>query len=166
MKQVVICGVMALVLSACVRAETLEHGPTGLHLNVPAGWEHKVDGDLLVVSNPAGDVVLLVFVGTDGSGKDFVQHIVKELEHLVKNPVVTKGPNTEKVNNLTQDYIEGTGKLLETDKWIPKGEKAGETVDWDLTLATGGKEPLVVAAFGKLHDNQKVLEAVYASIKK
>lgn len=166
MKKFVCGGMLALALCASIRAETLNHAPTGLHLNVPAGWEQKADGDLLVLNNPADDVVVLVFVGTDGTGKDFVLHVVKELEHLVKNPHVTKGPQTEKVNNLTQDYIEGTGTLLEADKWIPKGEKSGETVDWDLTLATGGKEPLVIVAFGKLHDNQKILSAIYASIKK
>ena len=107
-----------------------------------------------------------MFVGSDNSAKDFIEHIVKELEHLVKDPKVSKGPKTEKVNNLTQDYIEGTGSLLDTDKWIPHGEKGGQSVDWDLTLVTGAKAPMVVIAFGNLAANQKTLDALYRSIKK
>jgi hypothetical protein len=166
MNRIIAGCLLSLVLAAGVRAETLEHVQTGLHLDVPAGWVHQAEGDLLLINNPADDVVLIVFVATDASAKEFVDHLIKELEHFVKNPKVTKGPKTEKVNNLTQDYIEGTGTLLEEDKWIPKGEKAGESVDWDLTLVTGSKLPMVVIAFGKLADNQKAIDAVYHSIKK
>ncbi len=166
MKNVLVCCLFAVLLSAGVRAETLEHPQAGLKLDVPAGWEHHVDGDLLIASNPNDDVVLIIYAATDGTAKDFITHIATEMEHLIKNPKVTKGPKTEKVNTLTQDYLEGTGALLEGDKWIPKGEKAGESVDWDLTLVTGAKAPLVVVAFGKLADNQKVIDAVYRSIKK
>jgi hypothetical protein len=157
---------LALLVCTGIRAETLEHTDTGLKFDVPKGWQHATEGDLLVISNPDDDVVMIALVAEDATAKDFIDHLDKELGHMVKNPKVTKGPTAEKVNNLTQSYVEGKGTLLNTDKWIPKGEKAEETVEWHMTLVLGGKTPLVIIAFGKLADNQKAIEAVYRSIKK
>ena len=165
-RRIVFVCLLALVIGTGVRAETLEHPESGLKFDVPKGWEHSTEGDLLLATNPADDVVLIVLVATDETSKDFIDHLTKELDHLVKKPKVTKGPTTEKINNLTQSYVEGTGELLDTDKWIPKGEKSGQTVDWDVTLVLGGKKPMVVVAFGKLADNQKTIDAVYRSISK
>jgi hypothetical protein len=164
-KLLTVC-LLAMVISTGLRAESLEHPDSGLKIDVPKGWAHDTAEDLLVITNPDDDVVMLVLAASDDTAKAFVDHIDKELDHLMKNPKVTKGPTEEKGNGLTQSYIEGTGVLLDTDKWLPKGEKGGENVEWHLTLVTGGKIPLVVIAFGKLADNKKAIDTIYRSIKK
>jgi len=163
-------GILALlfasVVSLSIRAETIEHKDAGLQFDIPEGWKTEQAEDLLIANNEAGDLVVVIFVAKADNAKEFIDGMGAELGKLISDAEVTSGPKEETINELTQEYVEGTGKYADTDKFIPKGEAKDTEIDWHMTVVVGGKKILVAIAFGKLADDGEKVAALYNSIKK
>ncbi|HYF49064.1 MAG TPA: hypothetical protein VEJ63_06650 [Planctomycetota bacterium] len=153
----------ASVLTLSAQAETLQHAESGLQFDVPDGWKHESAEDLLVATNGDGDLVVLIFVAKADSAEEFLKGMGEELGKIIKDAKITEGPKEEKINELTQEFIEGTGKPVGRKA---KGEEDAAEVDWHMTVVHGGKKLMVAVAFGNLTDDGEKVAALYNSIKK
>lgn len=146
---------LALLLAAPASAEVFSHADAGVEFDVPAKWKVEQDGDAMMAMSPKEDAFIIFSVMKGKEVKQFLAGIDKELASWMNNIKVTTDATTEKVNALTQHYMEGTGVLTD----------GGVDVHWDLTLVEGAKKPMFVLAVGANLDGDQV-KKVYSSIRR
>jgi hypothetical protein len=153
--------------SVALHAETLTHEEAGLEFTVPDDWGKEQEGDFLLIKTKGEDVVMCFMVGKEAEAAEFLKALGTELDKIMSDVKLdSKEPKHEEANGLHFSYVEGTGKIKNNEKFIPKGKKAEEAVQWDMTMVTGGKKLLAIVSFGKLDDNEAALKKVWDSIKK
>ena len=166
LRSAVLCLGFLFACSA-LHAETLTHEEAGLEFTIPDDWGKEQEGDFLLVKTKAEDVVMCFMVGKEAEAAEFLKALGTELDKIMSDVKLdSKEAKQEEGNGLHFTYVEGTGKIKNNEKFIPKGTKAEEEVQWDMTLVTGGKKLLAIVSFGKLDDNSAALTKVWNSIKK
>lgn len=135
-------------------SDAYTHPESGLEFKIPGRWKVETEGDLMTATHPSGELAVVLFVASEEDAETFFSEIAGELDRFIKNVQFTRDPTEERVNNLTQVYVEGTGTV------------DGESIDFDLTYVLGGRKPMVAVAIGKIDANQKAVTDIYRSIKK
>jgi len=151
-KVVAFVGFSLLVLSSFAQ-ETFTHEGSGLQFTLPAGWTYTSAGDHFEAASPDEEVYLLFFVGRDGEAAAAIDAVVEELSGIIHNPTISSEYTEEKVNGLTQVYVEGDGLV------------DGDRIDWDLSLIEGSRKSMVVVAFGAIEENHSTIQRIYRSIR-
>ncbi|MCB1052902.1 MAG: hypothetical protein H6510_08455 [Acidobacteria bacterium] len=149
----IVLGVF-LMSSNVLAQEEFTHQATGIKFTLPAGWSYEQSGDHFEASSPDESVVLLFFAGKHSETEAAMQEAANILDLIMSDAAVTKEATHEKVNNLDQVYLEGTGNV------------EGETIDWDLTMVYGGSSSLAVVALGDIDGMQDTINHIYGSIHK
>lgn len=152
---------VVLGVAVTVQAEPYKHKASGLQFNLPKGWKcaEKQDGQI-IIQNADKTVHLVGGVIDKKTAKEIFDNVDKFLATLEgwKEVKVTDGPKKEKVNDLQQAWFEGTATVKDDGKDLK--------IEWDLTVVSGGKNPLFLVGMGQLDKNEKVYEKFFESIKK
>ena len=166
LQSMVLC-LMVFGVCSTLRAETLTHPEAALEFTIPDSWSKEQDGDYLVVKNKDEDIVMCFMVGKEAEAAEFMKALGTELDKLLSDAKLdSHEAKHEDVNDVHMTYVTGTGKIKSNEKFIPKGKKADDEVQWDMTLVTGGKKLLAIVTFGKLDDNEAAMSKIWQSIKK
>lgn len=89
---------------------------------------------------------------------DDIETFVDKLDGL-DDVEVADGPEKETVNGLEQAWYEGTATCKNDNG-------KAESIEWDMTIVSGGKDILFLVGMGKLDDNEEVYEEFFESITK
>lgn len=149
-------GMLAMMIAVTLplfAQETFTHEDSGLSFTLPGGWTYTQEGDHFEAASEDDEVSLLFFVGQGNDVPEMIDAIMDELADIIQKPGVSEEYNEEKINGLTQVYVEGDGYI------------EGERIDWDLTLVLGSDSAMVIVALGEIERFQGMMDRIYNSIR-
>lgn len=135
-------------------ATTVTHNETGLKFEIPDDWSYEQEDNHFVAISPDESVILYFYVGKFEDVSDLMDNIADQLDGIIESPEIEGEPIEEKINDLTQVYIEGSGYIK------------GKTIDFDLTIVIGGAKPMLIIALGDIESMQETILDIYASVQK
>lgn len=148
-----LAAILTFMLAAPVLADTLSHEEGGIRVDIPDGWLVEIDEHLLIVSDPAEEVSIFIFVSELQIVEHFTNALIDEVAKVITKPeVVSEAVQTES-NGLFRFHAEGFG-LHESD-----------IVDWDLTFIAGARKSMILIALGSVEDHREQVDGIYASIQ-
>jgi hypothetical protein len=100
------------------------HRATQLEFDIPASWQKQVQGDVMVLTSPAGAALELVAASGEQQAKSDEKAMLTAVERTLKNPKFTSGLKPVQQHGLTGFAATG------------KGQKNGGEVEW-FTLVIG-----------------------------
>jgi hypothetical protein len=122
-----------------LHAEWKTNKVAGIKVDVPANWKEKKNGPVLELMAPGGNLVIHMEVVQDGAADDKIRAALKKIERFHNQVVITSKtiPEIQNVNDLTIEYVEGTGITKKTNK----------SADWAIAAATNLKT-LIITIMG------------------
>lgn len=146
-----------LFLSATVvRAEDVNHKPSGLKFELPKGWKVKTDGDDIEITDPDDGFSIELSPTDKGDIDEVLKEIDKLIEKEIKDFKVKGEVQKVEVGGLQHVSLGGSGKH--------DGKETHVLVD----IIIGGKKPVVLTAWGPIEKEAtiKEIQTFFKSIRK
>jgi hypothetical protein len=110
MKRAIVVILLLLVICLLAWAETYEHKEGGLSIWFPDDWSVNAEGNSLEADAPDGDAYIQFLMLNDVTSlEDAVNSLVKELDPLVKDFLLTNDGQDTEYNGLKFYLVEGQG---------------------------------------------------------
>jgi hypothetical protein len=147
--------VLTTYAAAGARAETMKHEAGGIQFDVPEGWSHKADGDMIQVTNAEGSLSVLFWVAGEDNWEKALDAVATELDKVIHEAKIEEEAEEGEHNGLKTVEMSGSGKV------------EGTAMDWSLTLFAA-KKPVIALAMAEpsaWEKDGKAIEAFVGSVK-
>ena len=143
--------VFATVASA-QKGTVYRHAAGGIQFTAPANWKAEPDGDMLTLTSPDEELIVMFFVSNKKEFAAATESIAGELDKIIKNVKFDAEGEEQVINGLQCFAINGTGTV------------DGVAVEWDLTVINA-KKPTIALPFASKASIQKYFNQYVGLLK-